>query len=149
MEKARDKDRDSLIFRGKTKNFSEGEFYCKCGCGTYNMRETFIMRLQYARIQARIPMIINSGCRCAKHNAAVGGKGKSWHLTGHAADICADPDILAKYGGSITQAEIMGLLLPALLSAKFKRIGIYFDGKFIHVDNGNWNKNQAVKIWGG
>ena len=140
---------ESLIFHGKTKNFSEAEFYCQCGCGAYKTRRAFITRLQYARTQAGIPMIINSGCRCVKHNEAVGGKPNSWHLSGHAADICADPERLRKYGISISKAEIMGLVIPGLLKAGFKRIGIYFEQGFIHVDDGGWHKNKPVIIWGG
>jgi len=34
-------------------------------------------------------LTINSGCRCPKHNAAVGGAPHSEHLTGDAADIKA------------------------------------------------------------
>jgi len=34
-------------------------------------------------------LTINSGCRCPKHNAAVGGTPHSQHLTGDAADIKA------------------------------------------------------------
>lgn len=144
MKKALD-----LIFRGSTKNFSESEFYCTCGCGAYNMREAFIMRLQYARLQAGVPMIVNSGCRCVKHNEAVGGKADSWHLHGHAADISCDPAILAKSGVMASEPQIMGLILPALIEAKFKRIGIYFEQKFIHVDDGSWHKNSSLIIWGG
>lgn len=33
------------------------------------------------------PIIITSGYRCAKLNAAVGGVANSWHLKGNAADI--------------------------------------------------------------
>ena len=146
MRKASD-----LIFRGKTKNFSEREFHCKCGCGYYNVRDTFIMRLQYARDAAGIPFIINSGCRCKKHNDTVGGKPDSWHVSGHAADISTDPEKLKKYGVRASKSEIVGLIVPALLKARFGRIGIYFhdDDLFIHVDNGEWHKNKPVIIWGG
>jgi hypothetical protein len=114
------------------------------------MRQGFIIRLQAARTIAGIPFIINSGCRCPAHNEAVGGKSDSWHLTGEAADISTDPNRLRKYGVLATKAEIVGLIIPALLKVGFKRIGIYFDDDdlFIHVDHGNWNKNQAIIIWG-
>ena len=149
-----------LIFRGKTENFNESEFYCKCGCGAYNVKQSLVERLQYARKIAGVPFVINSGTRCIAHNAAVGGKPGSHHLEGLAVDICADPEVLIKYIGSqsrntiyrhvyLTQPEIFGLLLPALLEARFKRIGVYFDAKFIHVDVKNWFNDQPVKIWGG
>lgn len=34
------------------------------------------------------PVSVNSGYRCPKHNAEVGGVGGSQHLKGEAADIC-------------------------------------------------------------
>lgn len=148
MGKSRDEDRDSLIFRGKTRNFSEGEFYCKCGCGFYNMHEGHIIRLQYARDLAAIPFLVNSGCRCPKHNEAVGGKPNSWHPLGEATDISIDPERLKKYGVRASKSEIVGLIIPALLKAKFKRIGIYFEDLLIHVDSGGWHKNKPVIIWG-
>jgi len=83
----------------------------------------------------------------------VGGKSDSTHLVevpGDAADISTDPNRLRKYGFQGTKAEIVGLIVPALLKVGFKRIGIYFGDEdlFIHVDDRDWNKNQAVIIWG-
>lgn len=152
MKKAMD-----LIFRGSTKNFSESEFYCNCGCGAYNMREAFIMRLQYARLQAGVPMIIELGSLCAKQAEQVpyqegaipmGAEPLAAHMSGHAAKISADPGTLAKYGIAATVEEIFGLIVPALLKAQFKHIGIYFEQKLIHVDDANWHKNKPVRIWG-
>lgn len=147
------KAKDSLIFRGKTQNFSEREFYCKCGCNAYNTHWGFVSRLQRARRIARIPFLVNRGCSCVTHNAVVGGKSDSTHLIevpGDAADISTDPERLRKYGVQATKAEIVGLIVPALLKVGFRRIGVYFadDKLFIHVDDRNWNKNQAVIIWG-
>lgn len=147
---------ESYIFRGKTENFSEREFYCNCerSCDAYNTHRGFVLRLQRARNIAGIPFLINRGCSCVAHNAAVGGKPDSTHLIevpGDAADISTDPSRLRKYRVLATKAEIVGLIVPALLEVGFKRIGIYFadEDLFIHVDDRNWNKNQAVIIWGG
>lgn len=142
-------DGSDLIFRGTTKNFSEAEFYCGCGCGFYNVTERLVFMLQGGRDIAKIPFLVNSGSRCLNHNADVGGVPDSKHRMGLAADICADPAILRKHNVYLSEVEIMGLLVPALLKVGFKRIGIYFHSKFIHVDVSKWYKDQPVKIWGG
>jgi zinc D-Ala-D-Ala carboxypeptidase len=103
------------------KYFKPEEFECKCGCNKQNMEEQFIRRLDIARMNSTIPFTINSGCRCAKHNAKIGGIKTSSHLYGWAADI--------KTATSSERYEI----LAALLDAGFRRIGI---GKnFLHVDD--------------
>ena len=73
-----------------TKNFSRSEFVCnpkKCGCGFDGVTKKLAETLQSIRDYIKTPVIIESGCRCRKHNAAVGGVPDSAHLTGEAADI--------------------------------------------------------------
>lgn len=74
-----------------TKNFSKSEFNCKCGCV---MPDAVLLnvqkvanQLQYLRRVIGQPIHINSGYRCAEHNAVVGGSVNSQHLLGKAADI--------------------------------------------------------------
>jgi len=69
-----------------TKNFDREEFTCKCGCGYDTINSNLVHRLQVIRDIIRVPIIILSGCRCQKHNKAVGGKVASLHLTADAAD---------------------------------------------------------------
>jgi len=69
-----------------TQAFSRHEFACKCGCGFDDIDERLVHRLQVVRDIIKIPMIINSGCRCVEHNKNVGGAGGSYHLIGEAAD---------------------------------------------------------------
>jgi len=76
-----------------TKNFKLEEFACKCGCkghlqnrihaNLYNLS----VQLEKVRSTFGKPVTILSGYRCPKHNTAVGGKPKSQHLEGMAADI--------------------------------------------------------------
>jgi len=67
------------------KNFRHREFMCPC-CGAMHMSDTHIMNLQvYRNFLERkhkrvIRIVIVSGCRCVKHNRAVGGVKKSRHL---------------------------------------------------------------------
>lgn len=84
------------------------------------MNPAFIERLQWARNHAEIPFHINSGWRCSKHNAAVGGSVNSSHLRGLAADIQA------------RDSKIRMRIVKALLEAGFSRIGV--SCFFIHVD---------------
>lgn len=110
-----------------TKNFKRSEFMCKCGCGLVNISRTLVHMLQRARDIFGMPMNITSGCRCEKHNRNVGGVADSDHITsetkeGQAADI------------SYKNGKELFLLISALLTVGFVRIGINFKHKFVHVD---------------
>ena len=103
-------------------NFSKKEFECKCGCKKYNMNPVLINAIQQLRDLIGQPIIINSGCRCMKHNLAVGGVKNSLHVKGKAADIRVkgmDPETLAKHANNIVDFRSGG-------------IGVY--NTFVHVD---------------
>ena len=73
--------------------FGRDEFACKCGkCGGYPVetKEAFVRKLDAFRERVGEPVYINSGIRCAAHNAAVGGADDSRHMYGDAADIRCD-----------------------------------------------------------
>ena len=85
------------------KYFRKEEFLCRCGkCEMPAEVEANIVALvenvlDPAREKFGKPIIVNSGYRCPKHNAAVGGVANSQHLRGEAADITsADNERLAK-----------------------------------------------------
>ena len=78
------------------KYFKESEFACRC-CGQLppsereNIRALVDNVLDPARQAFGGPVYVNSGFRCEKHNAEVGGVKNSQHLSGEAADItCSD-----------------------------------------------------------
>ena len=107
------------------KYFKLSEFTCKCGCGLNNIDPIFVQTLDVIREHAGkppgIPLIINSGCRCAARNKQEGGSDTSSHLTGHAVDIRC-----------FSTATRFKIVASALLHG-INRIGI---GKtFIHLDN--------------
>ena len=108
-----------------TADFDRSEFRCKCGCGNDNVSIELVRRLQQLRSLYGKPLYINSGCRCIKHNAEVGGVPNSAHVSegkvGEAADI------------SINSTEQMWELVDRIISYNlFKRLGI---GKtLLHVD---------------
>lgn len=84
------------------KYFKEQEFACRC-CGQLppsvreNIRALVDNVLDPARQAFGKPVYVNSGYRCVKHNAEVGGVPNSQHLRGEAADItCSDNRRLAE-----------------------------------------------------
>ena len=82
--------------------FSMNEFECHCGCRMPDSARVNIVALveqvlDPARERYGKPVCVNSGYRCARHNAAIGGVAGSQHMRGEAADIfCSDNKRLAK-----------------------------------------------------
>lgn len=78
-----------------SENFHVNEFACHCGVCRYSHGKiqvdevdfALVLLLENLRGMLGSPVTIESGRRCAKHNAAVGGKPRSQHLLGTAADI--------------------------------------------------------------
>ena len=68
-------------------HFKRSEFACKCGCGFDTVDTEIMPIIEYVRMHFDKPVVINSACRCEKHNAAVGGSKNSQHLRGRAVDI--------------------------------------------------------------
>ncbi len=67
--------------------FKRSEFACKCGCGFDTVDAELLAILVNLRRHYGQPITIHSGCRCQKHNKAVGGVINSQHLIGRAADV--------------------------------------------------------------
>lgn len=104
-----------------TKNFSEWEFACPCGCGTGTIDHGLVKKLQTLRNKVG-KITITSGLRCVEHNVNVGGRPRSQHLLGKAADITLDD----RSNRSMSRLYICSDLLG------FKGIGLY--ARRIHVD---------------
>lgn len=51
--------------------FKRSEFACKCGCGFDTVDAELLAVLDDIRIHFQFPTIVNSGCRCTKHNKKV------------------------------------------------------------------------------
>ena len=66
--------------------FLPTEFNCPC-CGLNDMSSEVYMKIDAIRGKLGVPLHINSGMRCIKHNAEVGGKTDSMHLLGKALDV--------------------------------------------------------------
>lgn len=72
-----------------SKNFTSIEFDChgKGCCSSTKIDSKLVNYLQQIRDYFGKAVSINSGYRCVKHNASVGGASKSNHMDGEAADI--------------------------------------------------------------
>lgn len=111
------------------KNFTYKEFTCPCGCGLNCVSKKLVAALQELRDLIDKPIIINSACRCEKHNAEVGGvpkkadgSGGSLHMKGIAADI------------HVEGMSSKSLATEAEKIAAFKNGGIGIYSTFVHVD---------------
>ncbi len=82
-----------------SKHFKSQEGACKC-CGRGKLSQHLIAILELVRLRFGEPVNINSGFRCDKHNAAIGGATHSYHKLGQAADIWikrVEPEEIYKY----------------------------------------------------
>ena len=108
--------------------FKEKEFACKC-CGQLpplareNVKALVSEVLDPVREKLGMPIVVNSGYRCEKHNKDVGGVRNSQHLVGEAADVtCAD---LPRLKALIIENGRFDQLItyPTFLHVSYKRIG--------------------------
>ena len=99
--------------------FKREEFSCFC-CNKNKVSDKLLSLLETCRSVYGKSMFIESGYRCEKHNAEVGGAPESAHVKGEAADI------------RCLSSSDRYALLRVLLTFGAKRIGLH--EKFIHVD---------------
>ena len=111
--------------------FTVEEMRCKCGCGYCDPAPLLLSMLDTARQLYGKPIYLTSACRCKLHNALSGGSATSSHMDGMAVDIRCSND-----------ADRF-LLLEALWTAGFQRIGVRKD--FIHVDIDH--RKNAERLW--
>lgn len=93
-------------------HFYRDEFACKCGCGFDTVSRKLVDGLQRLRNIMQAKIHINSGCRCAEHNKAVGGSPFSQHLLGNAADIRVDghtPEEVAEAAKALSDFRNSGI----------------------------------------
>ena len=111
------------------KYFKMEEFECRC-CGnvrfTENIEALVENVLDPAREKLGMAIAVNSGFRCPKHNAAVGGVPQSQHVVGEAADISP-----LKSGSKLEQ-----LAAVIVEQGKYDQVILY--PTFVHV---SWKKN--------
>lgn len=104
-----------------TKNFSDKELQCKCGCGGMSVTAEAQETLQRLRDLLGKPIKLNSAYRCPEHNTDVGGSPNSQHVKGTAFDISI-------HGQDKFELERLAKVVG------FKGFGYY--STFLHVDLG-------------
>lgn len=111
------------------KKFERWEFACKCGCGFDTVDAELVnVLLDLKKHFGGARVTVNSGCRCEKYNAMVGGARNSQHVLGRAADVVVD---------GVSTTEVYGYLTS-------KYIGKYGIGRydsFVHIDT------RSVSLW--
>ncbi len=106
--------------------FSREEFRCRCG-GKYcdgfpaEPQEQLVELAEQVRGHFGKPVVVSSGLRCKRHNAACGGVANSRHLTGRAVDF--------RVAG-----ETAGSVLDYVLSLSGVRYAYAIDGSYVHMD---------------
>ena len=101
---------------------------CRCGCGKGQADSRLVEGIakldELVHEKYGVHLRCNSGYRCPKHNAAVGGAKGSKHCLGQAADLSA------------TGVPITGLVSLAESVPEFRSggIGAYIQENFVHVD---------------
>ena len=112
-----------------SKNFKVSEFACHCGCGFNIIDQRVIDMAQVIREALGVPVHVNSGCRCEKHNAKVGGVKGSNHTKGFAADLSTSAGALRLFC-VVADLKARGKL-PQLDYAI-----LYIKKNFVHIDCG-------------
>lgn len=119
-----------------SKNFNSKEFECSCSkCADQFIEQKLIDKLQRVRDTYGKSITITSGYRCPEHNAAVGGKIGSAHMSGLAADVA--PTLM-------TLDELDDLY--EICYNVFDNIGDGRNKKFIHVDDRE-PKKTGKRLW--
>ena len=120
------------------RNFKRDEFVCPCGCGFDDIDPLIVTTLQRLRDEVQRPVIVNSGCRCKSHNAAVKGSKTSQHLKGKAADIKID---------GMTSGQIIDVIRRLYLDGEIYVGYVYaINGASVHVDV-RAPQSQTVRRW--
>ncbi len=136
-----------------TEHFKISEFSCKCGCGTNIIDQKVIDMAEIIRQELGVPVHVNSGCRCEKHNKAVGGVQKkldqktgkvickgSNHMYGLAADLSCSLGAVKMFD-TVKKLKQNGALPDLDYCILYKR------KNFIHIDcGGKRSKFFEVKL---
>lgn len=122
--------------------FTEKEFKCRC-CGELpeefqgNVRVLVANVLDQAREKLGMPITVNSGYRCQKHNAEVGGVPRSQHMVGEAADI--RPAANENHNGNENLKRLARIIVE---NGKFDQLILY--PTFLHVSYKRSGANRHI-----
>ena len=132
-----------LFSKGKNEPLSENfellEFACRCGsarCHFTLVHPKLVESLQTLRQMLARPLILTSGFRCASYNRVVGGRSRSFHTKGMAADI------LCLEGGHLEELAENAQRIPAIGG-----IGRYPLRRFVHLDVRVRADSETPETW--
>lgn len=107
-------------------DFHLREFRCRCNAGRCHMilvHPRLVECLQALREQLARPLILTSGYRCNSYNKIIGGRPRSYHTRGMAADVmCQDLAQLEELAQAAAEHPAVGGL------------GRYPLRRFVHLD---------------
>ena len=115
--------------------FTREEFRCQCGgkyCNGFPAEpaEETVRMADEIRRRAGVPLNVNSGVRCKRHNAEVGGVSNSLHTTGQAVDL----------SGAISPEKLYAIAQEVQAEKIPRRGGLGLYGWGIHEDNGKYSR---------
>ncbi len=90
------KNKDIILAKGLTLK----EFQCKCNypeCNIIIISKKLVDGYDFFRKVLALPLQINSGHRCLRHNKNIGGAPLSRHLSGQAIDVAYNGPLEGKY----------------------------------------------------
>lgn len=121
------------------------EFECRDGCvmpasARENIEALVENVLDPARERLGMPIRVNSGYRCAKHNRKVGGVAASQHLLGEAADVVPVNSEKGK-----VKSELVRLVRIIKEQGAFDQLIVY--PTFVHVSYKRIGRNRKQIIY--
>lgn len=127
------------------KYFKMKEFECRDGCVMpASVRENIVALVENvldpARERLGMPIRVNSGYRCAKHNRKVGGVAASQHLLGEAADVVPVNSEKGK-----VKSELERLVRIIKEQGAFDQLIVY--PTFVHVSYKRIGRNRKQIIY--
>ena len=112
-----------------TKNFTLEEWTCHDGTPVPPECMDNVLKcaqnLQVLRDELGKPVTVISGYRSPAYNKSIGGADKSFHMTGHAADIRV---------AGMTPKEVHAKVLDLIANGKMHNGGVGVYDTFVHVD---------------
>lgn len=127
------------------KYFKMKEFECRDGCVMpASARDNIVALVENvldpARERLGMPIRVNSGYRCAKHNRKVGGVAASQHLLGEAADVVPVNSEKGK-----VKSELERLVRIIKEQGAFDQLIVY--PTFVHVSYKRIGRNRKQIIY--
>lgn len=116
------KERYSKLPKQLSKDFTDEDFTCGCGCGRCDVDEKLVNALQELRDILKLPIKVISGCRCKKYDEKYKEPKDTQHINGKAADI-------AVHGLSM---DVLAGVAESVDSIKSGGIGV--SKKWVHID---------------